>query len=163
MEVIFVRKILFILSTVLLILLTAAQPISAEKNSSRIRVGYYENGAFQTGANPGDIRRGYAYEYYRKISEYTGWRYEYVYGTLDPAEGERLAGLLGREVSGVYRFLMLLETNEEFFGRMGLEFGEKLRTFISVPFRYLNLNPQQSVLFFEKGDTEGLAGIAERI
>ena len=89
--------------------------------------------------------------------------YEYVYGSLDPAEGERLAGLLGREVSGVYRFLMLLETNEEFFGRMGLEFGEKLRTFISVPFRYLNLNPQQSVLFFEKGDTEGLAGIAERI
>ena len=82
MEVIFVRKILFILSTVLLILLTAAQPISAEKNSSRIRVGYYENGAFQTGANPGDIRRGYAYEYYRKISEYTGWRYEYVYGTF---------------------------------------------------------------------------------
>ncbi|WP_462333074.1 transporter substrate-binding domain-containing protein, partial [Schwartzia sp. (in: firmicutes)] len=76
------RKILFILSTVLLILLTAAQPISAEKNSSRIRVGYYENGAFQTGANPGDIRRGYAYEYYRKISEYTGWRYEYVYGTF---------------------------------------------------------------------------------
>ncbi|MCR5559761.1 MAG: transporter substrate-binding domain-containing protein [Schwartzia sp.] len=76
------RKFLFILSAVLLIILTAVQPISAEKNSSRIRVGYYENGAFQTGASPGAIRRGYAYEYYRKISEYTGWRYEYVYGTF---------------------------------------------------------------------------------
>lgn len=45
-----------------------------------VRVGYYENEVFQEGAKDGAIKNGYAYEYYRKISEYTGWRYDYVYG-----------------------------------------------------------------------------------
>lgn len=45
-----------------------------------VRVGYYENEIFQEGAKEGLMKKGYAYEYYRKLSEYTGWRYEYVYG-----------------------------------------------------------------------------------
>ncbi len=55
----------------------------AETSSSEpkvIRVGYYENEIFEEGASEGNIKKGYAYEYYRKISEYTGWKYEYVYG-----------------------------------------------------------------------------------
>jgi len=49
-------------------------------NGGKVRVGYYENEIFQEGAAEGLVKSGYAYEYYRKISEYTGWEYEYVYG-----------------------------------------------------------------------------------
>ena len=54
---------------------------SAETNTAALRVGYYENEVFQEGASPEAIKTGYAYEYYLKISEYTGWKYEYVYGS----------------------------------------------------------------------------------
>ena len=46
-----------------------------------VRVGYYENELFEEGARDGAVKSGYAYEYYRKMSEYTGWEYEYVYGS----------------------------------------------------------------------------------
>ena len=45
-----------------------------------VRIGYFENEIFQEGAEEGSVRKGYAYDYYRKLSEYTGWDYEYVYG-----------------------------------------------------------------------------------
>lgn len=67
-------------AAVFLLLSAAVQSVCAEGSVEPVRVGYYENGAFQQGAEPGAIRRGYAYEYYRKLSEYTGWQYEYVYG-----------------------------------------------------------------------------------
>lgn len=50
------------------------------KNGKTVKVGYYSNEVFEDGSSDEDIKRGYAYEYYRKISEYTGWEYEYVYG-----------------------------------------------------------------------------------
>jgi len=50
-------------------------------SSDTVKVGYYENEVFQEGGTPGAVKNGYAYEYYRKISEYTGWKYEYVYGS----------------------------------------------------------------------------------
>ena len=66
------------------VLLTAFRfPVSVraeEPEAVTVRVGYYENEVFQEGAEDGAIKTGYAYEYYRKISEYTGWKYEYVYG-----------------------------------------------------------------------------------
>ncbi|MCR4989330.1 MAG: hypothetical protein K6A38_00495 [Lachnospiraceae bacterium] len=37
-----------------------------------VRVGYYENEVFEEGAREGAVKTGYAYEYYRKLSEYTG-------------------------------------------------------------------------------------------
>ena len=52
-----------------------------QEHGDTIRVGYYENEVFQEGASEGAVKRGYAYEYYRKLSEYTGWDYEYVYGS----------------------------------------------------------------------------------
>ena len=48
----------------------------------KVRVGYYENEVFEDGAEEGAVKNGYAYEYYRKITEYTGWEYEYVYGSF---------------------------------------------------------------------------------
>ena len=60
-----------------------APPSPAEESEPRIvRVGYYENEIFQEGAWFGAYKSGYAYEYYRKISEYTGWQYDYVYGSF---------------------------------------------------------------------------------
>ena len=53
---------------------------AAESDPETVRVGYYENEVFEEGAADGAVKTGYAYEYYRKLSEYTGWKYEYVYG-----------------------------------------------------------------------------------
>ena len=65
-----------------------------------VKVGYYENEVFQEGASEGAVKKGYAYEYYFKLSEYTGWKYEYVYGDfnqlyqkLKNGEVDLLAGL----------------------------------------------------------------------
>ncbi|MDO4506889.1 MAG: GGDEF domain-containing protein [Spirochaetales bacterium] len=46
-----------------------------------VRIGYYENEAFQEGASEGAVKSGYAYEYIQKVSSITGWQYEYVYGS----------------------------------------------------------------------------------
>ncbi len=54
--------------------------VSAEGMPKTVVVGYYENEVFEAGAREGAIKKGYAYEYYRKLAEYTGWNYEYVYG-----------------------------------------------------------------------------------
>lgn len=61
-------------------LVIAGQALAAEAPVT-VRVGYYENEIFQEGAQEDAVKTGYAYEYYRKISEYTGWKYEYVYGS----------------------------------------------------------------------------------
>ncbi|MBO7703368.1 MAG: response regulator [Solobacterium sp.] len=74
--------------------------VIAEEASETVRVGYYENEVFQEGASDGAVKTGYAYEYYRKLSEYTGWKYDYVYGNygdlyqkLLDGEIDLLAGL----------------------------------------------------------------------
>ena len=38
--------------------------------SKTVRVGYYQNEVFQEGASEKAVKSGYAYEYYRKISEF---------------------------------------------------------------------------------------------
>ena len=59
------------------------QPTFAHaQETETVTVGYYENEVFEEGAQEGAVKRGYAYEYYRKLSEYTGWKYEYVYGSF---------------------------------------------------------------------------------
>ncbi len=75
-----------------------------DSNPKLVRVGYYENEVFQEGAEKGAVKTGYAYEYYRKLSEYTGWKYEYVYGGFNElydmfvaGEVDLLAGLAYRE------------------------------------------------------------------
>ena len=77
---------------------------AAGPNGSTVRVGYYEQEVFQEGASADAVKTGYAYEYYQKLSEYTGWRYEYVYGEfgdlyqmLLDGEIDFLAGLAWRE------------------------------------------------------------------
>ena len=76
----------------------------AEEEIETVKVGYYENEVFEEGAAENAIKTGYAYEYYRKLSEYTGWKYEYVYGEfgdlyqmLLDGEIDLLAGLAWKE------------------------------------------------------------------
>ena len=93
-----------IVSTAFLSVLFPAKVNAEETESKKVRVGYYENEVFEEGAEEGAVKRGYAYEYYRKLSEYTGWEYEYVYGgfgdlyqMLVDGEIDLLAGLAWRE------------------------------------------------------------------
>lgn len=77
------RRILAVGCVLLLaVMLIPIQAFAVENDPEVIRVGYYENEVFQEGAGDGLVKTGYAYEYYRKISEYTGWKYEYVYGSF---------------------------------------------------------------------------------
>ena len=55
---------------------------AAQTDEETVLIGYYENEVFQEGAKAGEAKKGYAYEYYMKLSEYTGWKYEYVYGSF---------------------------------------------------------------------------------
>ena len=77
---------------------------AAGGSGATVRVGYYENEVFQEGASADLVKTGYAYEYYQKLSEYTGWHYEYVYGEfgdlyqmLLDGKIDFLAGLAWRE------------------------------------------------------------------
>ena len=81
-----------------------AEIAASDEGNRKIRIGYYENEVFQEGAGDGAIKTGYAYEYYQKLSEYTGWQYDYVYGEfgdlyqmLLDGEIDLLAGLAWRE------------------------------------------------------------------
>ncbi|WP_026487812.1 transporter substrate-binding domain-containing protein [Butyrivibrio sp. XBB1001] len=72
----------FFLFFLIIILSSLCIPVRsyAASESKIIKVGYYENEVFEEGASDDSIKAGYAYEYYRKLSEFTGWKYEYIYG-----------------------------------------------------------------------------------
>ncbi len=54
----------------------SAQQFAQEKT---VKVGYYHSHQFQEGANETEPKSGFGYEYLQKVSDYTGWSYEYVY------------------------------------------------------------------------------------
>lgn len=51
-----------------------------EEEHKTVKVGWYNSDLFQEGKSDKDIKSGYSYEYLQKVSDYTGWNYEYVYG-----------------------------------------------------------------------------------
>ena len=92
-----------LLAVCLMFFLAVPVPAHAE-GTGTVRVGYYENEIFQEGAQEGAVKTGYAYEYYRKLAEYTGWKYDYVYGSFSDlyqmlldGEIDLLAGLALKE------------------------------------------------------------------
>ena len=98
------RQIAIVLCALIAVLSLLPPAALANAEPKTVRVGYYENEIFQEGAQEGAVKTGYAYEYYRKLSEYTGWKYEYVYGDfadlyqmLLDGEIDLLAGLAWRE------------------------------------------------------------------
>ena len=54
--------------------------IYGEDDVKTVRVGWFESDLFQEGTSDDEEKSGYAYNYLRKISNYTSWKYEYVYG-----------------------------------------------------------------------------------
>ena len=46
-----------------------------------VKIGYYNANSFFDGAFQGAQKSGYGYEYISDIANYTGWNYEYVYGS----------------------------------------------------------------------------------
>ena len=67
------RPLRIALCLVLLVCVLLSNLAFADDDYKTVRVGYYENEVFQEGASEGAVKTGYAYEYYRKLSEYTGW------------------------------------------------------------------------------------------
>ena len=93
-----------ILILILGLFLPNGQVMASSNVARTVRVGYYENEVFEEGASSDAVKTGYAYEYYRKLSEYTGWNYEYVYGGFSQlyemllnGDIDLLAGLAKRE------------------------------------------------------------------
>lgn len=52
-----------------------------EFDNKTVTVGYYQNENFQEGAFEGGVKSGYSYEYLQKVASYTGWKYDYIYGS----------------------------------------------------------------------------------
>ena len=69
-----------------------AKIFAEEGEEEVVKIGYFQNEIFQEGAGEGQVKTGYAYEYYLKLSEYTGWKYEYVYGSFSELYKKLLDG-----------------------------------------------------------------------
>ena len=98
------RRLVLLACAVMMVFAVLPAAAYADQERETVRVGYYENEVFQEGAEDGAVKTGYAYEYYQKLSEYTGWRYTYVYGGFNElyqmlldGEIDLLAGLAWRE------------------------------------------------------------------
>ncbi len=81
-----------ILFVYFILILSCSKAFAQDDSADIVRVGYYENEVFEEGASEGAVKTGYAYEYYQKISEYTGWDYEYVYGSFGDLYDMLLSG-----------------------------------------------------------------------
>lgn len=54
---------------------------SSAEAATTVKVGYYQSRNFQEGAEEGQIKTGYGYEYLQRVASYAGWDCEYEYGT----------------------------------------------------------------------------------
>lgn len=67
--------------------------VRAEEENKVVRVGYVLAEGYQEGGE-GEYKTGFGYEYLQKIKSYTGWEYEYVYGSFS----ELLQGVANGDV-----------------------------------------------------------------
>jgi Bacterial extracellular solute-binding proteins, family 3. len=70
----------------LVMLAVAAEPAFASDNGLKtgkeaVRMGYFEFGGMFSGAQEDAAKSGYCYEYMMQVATYTGWNYEFCYGT----------------------------------------------------------------------------------
>ena len=78
------RTLSVIMSMVCMLYTVCPMTVFAEENDNEqktVRVGYVNVVAYEEGGE-GEYKRGSGYEYLQKISYYTGWKYEYVYGSF---------------------------------------------------------------------------------
>ncbi|MGM9540009.1 transporter substrate-binding domain-containing protein, partial [Anaerovibrio sp.] len=57
-----------------------------------VRVAYYPEVNWQEGAEEGQVKKGYCYEYYQRLAPYANWRYKYVYGSFQELYAKFLRG-----------------------------------------------------------------------
>lgn len=69
------RKISLIALSIVLVL--SLFHCSAFADDNKIKVGYYLSNQYQE-LNDGNNYRGFAYEYYQEIAQYTGWNYDFI-------------------------------------------------------------------------------------
>lgn len=88
------------------------QALDLDPTIKTVRIGYYDANTptFQDGFAEGELKSGYAYEYYQMIAAFAGWRYEYEYcdraevidkliaGEIDIAAGSRKTNTLEADV-----------------------------------------------------------------
>ena len=67
-----------------LVLLMSFAPAFAEdgETGKTVRMGYYPEAGMMDGAQEGETKSGYAYEYIQELASHAGWKFEYVYGTF---------------------------------------------------------------------------------
>ena len=94
--------------------------------------------------------------------------YQLIYGNLSKEELEKCKNMLDRNLMGFHR-MMLLETDKEFFGRVGNSFEADMKATVGEECGYLNLNSQQCIIFLESTVETGaerrdaLKAMAERV
>lgn len=60
----------------------SASAVPQEQGRKVVRLAYLIFDGYQTGGTPDEPKQGFGYDYYRKLAYYTGWQYEYVYGSF---------------------------------------------------------------------------------
>lgn len=130
----------------LALLLAAALPLNCaalSEDRKTIRVGYMDYQGFVNEMSDGSYS-GYAAEYLSRIAEYTGWRYEYVYGEWT----ELLEKLKNKEIDLLCN-MQLTEERAQYFD------------FSAYPIGYtqglLYTSPDNTALSFE--DFKGFDGM----
>ncbi len=76
-------------------------PVGAEEGKP-LKVGYYDTKDISQGKSDADEITGYGYEYLQMISNYTGWEYEYVYGSWSEMYDKLLKGELDLMIDVAY-------------------------------------------------------------
>ena len=69
--------------TLFFLIFSFSAAASENENSQKVvRVGYVDVATYEEGGE-GEYKTGSGYEYLQKISYFTGWKYEYVYGSFN--------------------------------------------------------------------------------
>ncbi|MCI5902874.1 MAG: transporter substrate-binding domain-containing protein [Blautia sp.] len=76
---------------IVLITICPVTVLAAEPEQKTVRVGYVNAATYEEGGE-GEYKRGSGYEYLQKISYYTGWKYEYVYGSFKECYEKLVSG-----------------------------------------------------------------------
>ena len=67
-----------------------------------VKVGYYYSRSFQEGIGDDTMKSGFGYEYIQKIASYTGWKYDYVYGSWNDLYEKLLSGKIDMMAGVMY-------------------------------------------------------------
>lgn len=87
--------------------------------------------------------------------------YSLVNGTKPEDIRKKAKGYFNEEEINRYQRMILLEVNDDFFGRIGNDLEDIFERAVNGNFKYLNLNEQQGLLFLEEREEYDYKKIAE--